>query len=133
MLKKIFIITILLPCFVSLSGCLNQSDNNGNPEEMILGVWKRMNYDSDQTWEFKQSGIVILSTSNLTITYWFENNSLFTSFIDIGFWNEYTYQFNGNDELKLNMIESNELLIDPVTGDPIPFQPMEILFQRVNE
>lgn len=132
MLQKIFIIMILIPCFVSLSGCLNSSHNNDNTKEMILGVWKRMNNYLYQTWEFKQNGTISISNTSLIMIYWFENNSLFTYVYGVDIKDEYTYQFNGNDELKLTMIASNEIRIDPDTGELVPFEPMEIVFQRVN-
>lgn len=133
MLKKIFILMILIPCCVSLSGCLNQSGSTdtGNAPEKILGLWNRLNYDINQTWRFKSDNTLTISGVNLTIHYLFANSSLFVYYSPINYKDEYTYRFNGNDELILTLVPTNGEIVNRTTGKPVDQPP--ILFQRVKD
>jgi hypothetical protein len=129
MLKKIFVITLLITCCIPLSGCLNQSND---PAQMIVGKWKRVNFIMEQTWEFKSNGTLDISKLNQTVDYWFANNSLNIFYNDLEFLDIYTYKFNGKDELVLTLQGGHDIIIDPTTGKPKNLPLTIVTLQRLN-
>ena len=91
------VITSLLA--VSMSGCMDISD-----EEKIIGIWNRVDYDLEQTWEFTREGNLTVSGTDIEMIYMFNNGSLLTVVPVIDYVDIYNYRFDGNDILILNIV-----------------------------
>ena len=91
------VITSLL--VVSMSGCMDISD-----EEKIIGIWNRVDYDLEQTWEFTREGNLTVSGTDIEMIYMFNNGSLLTVVPVIDYVDIYNYRFDGNDILILNIV-----------------------------
>ena len=115
------------------------NNSNGMTDEIakekIIGLWKRVNFDRYQTWQFTQDGNITISGSDLNVSYAFENGSLFIYYYVIEYVDKHQYRFDGDDVLILNIIAGGGA-IDPDTGmivDPND-SPMitEFIFHRIS-
>ena len=137
MRKNILIVVINVTLLsVMLSGCLNNPNgmSDETAKEKIIGLWERVDYNTNQTWQFKQDGNITISGTDLNASYVFENGSLFIYYYAIEYLDKHQYRFDGDDVLILNVIAGGGA-IDPDTGmivDPND-TPMinEFIFHRI--
>jgi len=130
----ILIIIIIFSFSLLLSGCVNNSNNDNDnipisdteAQQKIIGLWSRTNWDKVQIWEFRENNTLVVYSANLTFNYWFNNNSLFTYLPSTDYFDQYIYSFkNDFNDLTLDLL-SNDLIIDPDTGQRI--DPGTIIF-----
>jgi hypothetical protein len=128
-------ITLLL--FMQMSGCFDGMTD----EEKIIGLWDRVNYLTEQTWEFTRTanitraGYINISGSDLEIHYWFDSGFFYTMIPTINYVDKYQYNFDGDDILILNLVAGGGE-IDPDTGEVIDPQnssmQTEFIFHRIS-
>lgn len=122
----------LVLCVV-MSGCLGPSVGMSD-EEKIMGLWERVNFDLKQTWRFKDDGTIVISGTNLDVSYFFENDTLVVYYPVIQYADRFNYSFDGTDVLTLSYIEGAGA-VDPNTGKPVDPQNIsmvtELVFHRV--
>jgi hypothetical protein len=118
-----FIIFILF-----FTGCLNNYDHRID-EEKIIGIWERVNFDFDQTWEFTEDGIIYISGSNLNISYVFFEGFLYIIYPDINYVDKHSYNFD-NDVLTLELV-AGAGAIDKETGEIIDLKDPSIISKFV--
>ena len=123
--KVLALTAISVVLCVALSGCTSSPD-----QQKILGSWKRMNYDTDQIWTFKDDGSIDMSTNNLNISYGFEDGHLWIYYTDIGFLDNYNYSFEGNDVLMLHLNNNNDVIANE-TGPQNNVGIRDFIFNRV--
>ena len=136
-MKKLILIIILFTFLVGIfSGCTNKSDNDDNSitdaeaQQKIIGLWKRNNYDSYQTWDFKTDNTIIVYGSSITFDYWFQNNSLYMYQSQLEIADIYKYEFSNNfNDLTITLL--NPLYIDPETGEPVEGIEFKISFSKI--
>lgn len=116
---------------MQMSGCFDGMTD----EEKIIGLWERVNYYTEQTWEFTRAGNITISGINLEMYYMFDNDSLYTIVPKIGYVDKYQYNFDGDDILILNLV-SGTGATDPDTGETIDSQNSsiitEFIFHRIS-
>jgi hypothetical protein len=132
-MKKYLVITVI--CMIifitSLSGC----NDIRSDEEKIIGLWERKNFDLEQTWEFTIDKNIIISNTNLTVEYWFDDNYLFTYYPEVNYVDQHEYFFNNNgNKLTLHLIGEGGV-IDHDTGEVVDLENSSIItdyiFNRV--
>ena len=104
-------------------------------EEKIIGLWERINFHLEQTWQFTQDSNIIISGTDIDINYWFENGYLFTHYPVINYLDKHQYSFEDDDVLTLNLIAGGGA-IDPDTGKIVDLENSsiitEFIFHRIS-
>jgi hypothetical protein len=119
-------VTVLL---VSLTGCTSPHTD----QQKIVGSWKRMNYDLDQIWTFRENGTIDIDTNDLAIYYGFEEGHLWMYFADPNFFDTFEYTFEGDNVLKLHLTD-NDPILNQTGGTAVEDNSsfLDFLFHRVS-
>ena len=136
MRKQLVIVGIIVLLLTFVLILFYTHSDEKTDEEKIIGLWERINFHLNQTWQFTQDGNIIIIGTDLDINYWFENGSLFTHYPVINYLDKHQYSFADDDNvLTLNLIAGGGA-IDPETGKIVDLENSsiitEFIFHRVS-